>query len=433
MDLIVKPSRAHDAAVEIPGDKSISHRALILGSVAEGRTEIRNFLFSDDCLATRAAFESMGVAIRSDARDRIIIDGVGLHGLQAPAAALDLGNSGTAMRLLAGLLAGQAFDTELTGDASLRGRPMARVVTPLTQMGAVIETDCDGSPPLQVRGGLRLSGIDYALPVASAQVKSAILLAGLYASGSVRVTEPAVTRDHTERMLRAMGVDVVTDGRSVFLQGGQVPKGCTIDVPADLSSAMFIIVAALIADKAEIRIEGVGVNPTRTGAIDILRSMGARIELHDERMAGGEPVADIVARSSTLRAVDVPASLVSLAIDEFPALFVAAACAEGTTRFEGIGELRVKESDRIGAMATGLQSLGVEVEETETGAAVRGGPLSGGDVASCGDHRVAMSFAVAGSVASGPVRVGDAGPVQTSFPGFADCLRAIGLDVSAEP
>lgn len=429
MDFCVTPSAVGQATITVPGDKSISHRALMLGSIAEGESRITGFLAGADCLATLAAFRAMGVAIEQDGETTITVHGVGLHGLTAPARVLDVGNSGTAMRLMAGLLAGQAFSSELTGDLSLSRRPMGRIVAPLTRMGAVIESDCDGTPPLQIRGGVKLRGIDYTLPVASAQVKSCILLAGLYASGTTSVVEPAVTRDHTERMLRSMGVPVDSTGNRITLEGGRAPKAAAIDVPADLSSATFPMLAALLSTDADIVIERVGINPTRTGVIDILLAMGASIELSNKRMHGDEPVADIRVRSSRLDGIDVDPALVSLAIDEFPALFVAAAAARGVTRFTGLAELRVKESDRIAAMAAGLRGLGIEVEESDDGALVHGGRVSGGDVDSRGDHRIAMALATAGVAAGERIRVKNVDNVATSFPGFPELMRSIGLDI----
>jgi 3-phosphoshikimate 1-carboxyvinyltransferase len=337
------------------------------------------------------------------------------------------------MRLMAGLLAAQGFDSVLTGDESLRSRPMGRIVTPLTRMGAAIESACDGTPPLQITGGLSLRGIDYEMPVASAQVKSAVLLAGLYAEGETTVIEPAVTRDHTERMLRAMGVRVQTDslglGTKVALEGGQVLRACAIDVPADLSSATFIILGTLLSQDADILIENVGVNPTRTGVIDILLGMGADIRLENPRQHGDEPVADIRVRASRLEGGSVDPALVSLAIDEFPALFVAAAAASGTTTFSGLEELRVKESDRIAAMADGLRRLGIRVDESPDGAVVHGGRFSGGEVQSFHDHRVAMALAMAATIAEDVVVIRDVDNVNTSFPGFDACVAGMGADV----
>jgi 3-phosphoshikimate 1-carboxyvinyltransferase len=401
----------------------------MLGSIAEGRTHVSGFLAGDDCLATAAAMRSLGVTIEQPNPTELIIDGVGRDGLQGPQGDLDLGNSGTAMRLMAGLLSGQAFSSVLTGDASLNGRPMGRIIKPLTSMGAAIESDCDGTPPLQVTGGLRLQGIHYDMPVASAQVKSAVLLAGLYADGTTSVTEPAVTRDHTERMLRTMGVTVSSDGSTISLEGRQTLRECDVRVPADLSSATFIILGSLLSQNADILIENVGVNPTRTGVISILQGMGADISLENPQLLGEEPVADIRVRSSKLRGGAVDPALVSLAIDEFPALFVAAAAATGTTTFTGIGELRVKESDRIAAMAKGMRQLGIKVDETEDGAVVHGGRFGGGEVDSCHDHRVAMSFAMAGTIADDEVLIRDVANVDTSFPGFRECVAAIGAEI----
>lgn len=428
MQFLVNPGSVHDAAVAVPGDKSISHRAVMLGSIANGETHISGFLNSEDCLATLGAMSAMGVQTEQHDATTVTVHGVGLQGLQAPEAALDMGNSGTAMRLMAGLLAGQTFDTRLVGDESLTGRPMQRIITPLETMGASIGSR-DGRPPLEVRGGRPLRAIHYDLPVASAQVKSAVLLAGLYADGVTSVTEPAITRDHTERMLTAMGVEVGVGGGRIAVAGGQQLTGGTIQVPGDLSSAAFVILAACISNSADIVIENVGINPTRTGILDILRAMGADIRLENEDIRSDEPVADIRVRSSRLQGINVDPALVSLAIDEFPVLFVAAACANGATRFDGIGELRVKESDRIGAMAAGLRELGIQVEESEDGAVVHGGRMGGGSVQSFGDHRIAMSLAVAGTVADAAVTVQDTQAVATSFPGFAELLRSLGARI----
>jgi len=430
MHFTVNPSNVRDAAVTVPGDKSISHRALMLGSVANGSTDISGFLAGEDCLATLSAMRAMGVQIEQTGPTDIVVHGRGLHGLGRPESALDLGNSGTAMRLMAGLLSGQDFDSRLVGDESLSSRPMGRVITPLLAMGADIGSE-DGRPPLTVRGNRALTAIEYELPVASAQVKSAVLLAGMYADGVTSVVEPAVTRDHTERMLGAMGVEVQTSGHRISVQGGQALKSCSIRVPGDLSSAAFVILAALLSENAEIVIESVGVNPTRTGVIDILQAMGADISLENPRLLSQEPVADIRVRSSAMQGGVVDPGLVSLAIDEFPVLFVAAAAARGTTRFSGIGELRVKESDRIAAMSAGLRALGIEVDESDDGAVVYGGKFTGGDVESFGDHRIAMSLAVAAGSSSGPVVVRDTAAVETSFPGFATLMASLGLNIES--
>lgn len=428
MQFTVQPSTVTDAKVTVPGDKSISHRALMFGGIAEGRTTISGFLEGEDCLATLACMAALGVDVEHPDSSQVVVRGVGLQGLVEPSAGLDLGNSGTAMRLMAGLLCGQAFDSVLTGDASLSARPMQRVISPLEMMGASIGSE-EGCPPLRIKGGALLKGIDYTLPVASAQVKSAILLAALYANGLTTVKEPAVTRDHTERMLGALGVQVVRADNRISINGNQVLHGGEIQVPGDLSSASFVILAVLLARQADVLIEGVGVNPTRTGVIDILQSMGGDIRLENGRLYGEEPVADIRVRSSTLHGGPVDPKLVSLAIDEFPVLFVAAAAASGKTEFSEIGELRVKESDRIAAMASGLRALGIRVEESADGAVVHGGKFTGGQVLSHGDHRVAMSLAVAATVASDTVTVDDVASVNTSFPGFAECLHDLGVAI----
>ncbi|MDX1397633.1 MAG: 3-phosphoshikimate 1-carboxyvinyltransferase, partial [Oceanospirillum sp.] len=362
----------------------------------------------------------------------VTIHGVGLNGLKKPAGALYLGNSGTSMRLLAGLLAGQAFDVELTGDASLTKRPMERVAKPLREMGAVVETAEGGRPPMMIRGGQPLKGIDYKMPMASAQVKSCVLLAGLYAEGETKTTEPAPTRDHTERMLSGFGYEVVRDGATASLQGGGKLKASDIDVPSDISSAAFFMVAGSIADRSEILIEHVGMNPTRIGIVNILREMGADITLENESEVGGEPVADVRVRSADLKGIDIPQDQVPLAIDEFPVLFVAAACAEGVTRLRGAEELRVKESDRIQVMADGLLALGIECTVYEDGIDIVGGKLGGGRVHSHDDHRIAMSFAVASLRAEGEIFIEDCANVATSFPGFVELANGVGMNISVE-
>lgn len=427
----VSPSKIGDATVKVPGDKSVSHRALMLGSIAEGHTEVTGFLAGQDCLQTLAAMRSLGVAISQSGPTEIAIEGVGLQGLRRCADPLDLGNSGTGMRLMAGLLCGQSFDSVLIGDASLSSRPMGRIITPLTRMGALIDSD-RGTPPLQIHGVTGLKAVDYDMPVASAQVKSSVLLAGLYADGTTTVREPAVTRDHTERMFRAMGVNIATFGKQISMDGGQALRACQVTVPGDLSSAAFIILAGVLAENADILISNVGVNPTRTGVIDILQSMGANLVLENARLLGEEPVADLRVRSSRLRGGSIDPALVSLAIDEFPVLFVAAAAARGKTVFSGIGELRVKESDRIAAMADGMRKLGITVHESPDGAVVHGGRFSGGIVESFGDHRVAMSLAVAATIADGDVLVRDVDAVDTSFPDFAACVASTGANIRVE-
>ena len=402
----------------------------MLGSLADGVTEITGFLEGEDSLATLAAFRAMGVIIAGPNQGRVTVQGVGLHGLKAPSQALDLGNAGTSMRLLAGLLAGQSFDTVLVGDTSLSRRPMKRVTEPLGQMGALIDTTPAGTAPLYIHGGSPLRGIDYVMPVASAQVKSSLLLAGLYASGETRVTEPAPSRDHTERMLTGFGYPVIRQGATVSLLGGGLLRATAIDVPADISSAAFFMVGAAIAPGSEIVLEHVGINPTRTGVITILQAMGANITLENIQDVGGEPVADIRVRYAPLRGISIPPELVPLAIDEFPALFVAAACATGETVLTGAEELRVKESDRIQVMADGLRILGVDATATPDGMIIRGGPLGEGEINSRGDHRIAMAFAVAGLVANGPLRLLDCANVDTSFPGFAALIGTAGLAIT---
>jgi len=428
----IHPGGQLSGRIRVPGDKSISHRSVMLGALANGTTEIDGLLEGEDVLATLAAFRAMGVQAEGPDNGRLVVHGVGLHGLQAPTAPLDMGNSGTAMRLMSGILAGQAFDSELVGDASLSKRPMNRVADPLRTMGAVIDTEDNGRPPLRIHGGQNLVGISYQLPVASAQVKSALLLAGLYAQGRTQVTEPAPTRDHTERMLRGFGYEVEVDDDTIAVSGGGTLTSTRIDVPADISSAAFFLVGASIAPGSDLVLEHVGMNPTRIGVVNILRLMGADIEIDNERTVGGEPVADLRVRSARLHGIDIPEAQVPLAIDEFPALFIAAAQAEGTTRLTGAHELRVKESDRIAVMAQGLATLGIVHEETDDGIIISGQPGTpwrGGAVDSHGDHRIAMSFAMAGLQASAPITVRDCLNVNTSFPNFVPLASGAGLKV----
>ncbi len=428
----VTPGGSLRGCIRVPGDKSISHRSIMLGALADGVTEIEGFLEGEDSLATLKAFRAMGVHIDGPDDGRVVVKGVGMHGLKAPTAALDLGNSGTSMRLLSGLLAGQAFDVELVGDHSLMGRPMRRVTGPLATMGAVIETTDTGTAPLHIRGGQKLKGIDYNMPVASAQVKSCLLLAGLYAEGRTCVTEPAPTRDHTERMLSGMGYEVVREAGRACLEGGGNLMAGNIDVPSDISSAAFFLVGASMAPGSDLLVEHVGVNPTRTGVLEILRLMGADIEMQNPRDIGGEPVADLRVRYAPLKGINIPVEQVPLAIDEFPALFVAAACAEGRTVLTGAEELRVKESDRIQVMADGLQALGVNAQATPDGMIIEGGAIGGGRVDSCGDHRIAMSFAMAALRASDDIDIVDCDNVNTSFPDFVGLASRAGLAVRAE-
>ncbi|MFO8002949.1 3-phosphoshikimate 1-carboxyvinyltransferase [Thioalkalivibrio sp.] len=419
-------------SLRVPGDKSISHRSIMLGALAEGRTTITGFLDGEDCLATLAAFQDMGVPIERPESNTVIVDGVGLTGLKPPSGPLDMGNSGTAMRLMCGVLAGQDFDSTLVGDASLNRRPMRRVTEPLARMGARIDTEDDGTPPLRIHGGQRLRGQEHALAVASAQVKSALLLAGLWSEGETCVTEPAPTRDHTERMLRGFGCPVRRDRGTACVTGGGPLRAGSVDIPADISSAAFFMVGASIAQGSDMLLRHVGVNPTRTGVIDILRLMGASIEVLDRHEIGGEPVADLRVRWAPLKGIAIPRELVPLAIDEFPALFVAAACAEGKTVLTGAEELRVKESDRIQVMADGLAVLGVDCEVLPDGLRIQGRPtLAGGEVRSHGDHRIAMAFAMAALRADAAVTIRDCDNVATSFPDFARLARHAGLGITA--
>lgn len=428
----VQPGGALTGRLRVPGDKSISHRAILFGAIADGVTEVDGFLEGADALGTLAAFRRLGVYIEGPSEGRVVIHGVGIDGLQPPDGPIDLGNSGTAMRLLAGLLAAQPFDSELVGDASLSRRPMQRITEPLARMGAHIGTTAAGTPPLRVRGGRPLRGIEFDSPVASAQVKSALLLAGLYAEGRTCVHEPAESRDHTERMLAGFGYPVERLERGACVSGGGRLKARFVDVPGDISSAAFFLVAASIAPGSDLVLEHVGYNPTRSGVVEVLQAMGADIEVLAEREAGGEPVADLRVRAAELHGIEIPAAVVPRAIDEFPALFVAAACARGRTVLTGAAELRVKESDRIQVMAEGLQALGIDARPTEDGMVIEGGTPGGATVNSHGDHRVAMSFAVAAPGASGMIRVTDCANVNTSFPGFAALAASAGLRIEEE-
>jgi 3-phosphoshikimate 1-carboxyvinyltransferase len=429
---LVHPASTVGGAIRVPGDKSVSHRSLMLGGIAEGVTEVRGFLESEDCLSTMKAMRALGVRIDQASAREVRVHGVGLRGLKPANHALDMGNAGTAMRLMTGLLCGQSFDSELIGDSSLMKRPMERAAKPLRQMGARIET-LEGKPPVRIKGGAALSGIRYELPVASAQVKSAILLAGLYASGSTTVIEPAVTRDHTERMLQSFGCEVSAAQGEVCLTPPARLNACSLEVPGDFSSSGFFLVAGSIAQGNGLTITGVGINPTRTGLLDILALMGADLRVVNHRSAGAEPVADIEVRPAKLAGIHVPEHLVPLAIDEFPALFIAAACAEGETLVTGAEELRVKESDRIAVMAEGLTAMGVACEVLPDGIRIQGRPqrsvFSGGTVDSHGDHRIAMSFSIASLRAAAPIRIADVANVATSFPDFPGVARAAGLNV----
>ncbi|PMY40852.1 bifunctional prephenate dehydrogenase/3-phosphoshikimate 1-carboxyvinyltransferase [Pseudomonas sp. GW456-L14] len=429
---LANPGGRLTGRIRVPGDKSISHRSIMLGSLADGTTEVEGFLEGEDALATLQAFRDMGVVIEGPHHGRVTIHGVGLHGLKPAPGPIYLGNSGTSMRLLSGLLAAQSFDSVLTGDASLSKRPMNRVANPLREMGAVIETAAEGRPPMTIRGGHKLKGLTYTMPMASAQVKSCLLLAGLYAEGKTTVTEPAPTRDHTERMLRGFGYPVAVDGATASVESGGKLQATHIEVPADISSAAFFLVAASIAEGSELVLEHVGINPTRTGVIDILRLMGADISLENQREVGGEPVADLRVRAAKLKGIEIPEELVPLAIDEFPVLFVAAACAEGRTVLRGAEELRVKESDRIQVMADGLLALGVKCEPTPDGIIIDGSQIGGGEVHGHGDHRIAMAFSVASLRANAPIRIHDCANVATSFPNFLALCAEVGIRVVQE-
>ena len=427
----VPPARRFAGEVRVPGDKSVSHRAVMLGAIANGETEVTGFLEAEDTRATLRAVRALGITVVSDDAGSLRIRGAGREGLRRPAGPLCLGNSGTGFRLLTGLLAGQSFDSTLVGDESLSRRPMRRIAEPLARMGARVETAPGGTPPLTVRGGQRLAGIEHRLEVASAQVKSCLLLAGLYARGRTRIEENAPSRDHTERMLAGFGYEVERSGEGVALAGGGELTGQTISVPRDLSSAAFFLVGACIAPQGRVRVPGVGVNPTRDGVLRILERMGARVSLENRRDSGGEPVADLVAGESRLKGIEIEGDLVALGIDEIPVLLLAAARAEGVTVLSGAAELRVKESDRLAAMEEGLRRLGVPVEARPDGVVVhgRGEPFRAARVASHGDHRIAMTFALAALAADGPIEIEDCANVATSFPGFATEARAAGVEV----
>lgn len=429
---IARKGQPLQGSLVIPGDKSVSHRAVMFAALADGTSTIDGFLDGEDTRATARIFSQMGARMETPSPSRRVVHGVGIDGLQAPDGELDCGNAGTGMRLIAGVLAGQAFDSVLVGDESLSRRPMRRVTGPLAQMGARIDTQDDGTPPLHVHGGQALKGIDFASPVASAQVKSAVLLAGLYAEGETSVVEPHPTRDYTERMLAAFGVEITYSPGKARLRGGQRLRATDIVVPADFSSAAFFLVAASIIPGSELRLQQVGLNPRRTGLLHALRLMGADITEEYPAEQGGEPVADLVVRYAPLKGAQIPEALVPDMIDEFPALFVAAAAAEGQTVVTGAAELRVKESDRLAAMATGLRTLGVQVDETEDGATIHGGAVLGsGTIESHGDHRIAMAFAIAGQLTDGEVRINDVANVATSFPGFDSLASGAGFGLTA--
>ena len=436
---ILPGAKTFQGKFTVPGDKSVSHRSIMFGAIAEGTTHVTGFLEGEDALATLQAFRDMGVSIEGPKNGEVTIHGVGMQGLKAPAGPIYMGNSGTSMRLLAGMLSAQQFDSVMTGDASLTKRPMERIAKPLREMGAQIQTTGErGTPPVSITGAQALKGIHYDLPMASAQVKSGILLAGLWAEGETSVTEPEPTRDHTERMLRAFGYEVKTEGNRISLQGGGKLVGADIQVPSDISSAAFFMVGAAITENSDVTLEAVGINPTRTGVIEILKQMGADLSVENERIAGGEPIADIRIRGSrTLKGIHVPEDQVPLAIDEFPALFIAAACAEGQTVLTGAAELRVKESDRIQVMADGLKTMGIDCTPTDDGIIIQGkgkagdwsAIFTGGEIESHHDHRIAMSFSMAGLRTSGEIKIVGTETVATSFPTFTELAGVAGLNI----
>lgn len=432
MNYLVQPGGSLNGDITVPGDKSVSHRSVMLGALADGVTEVSGLLQGMDVLATIHAFREMGVYIDGPDQGSLVIHGNGLRGLKAPSGALDLGNSGTSMRLMTGLLSAQSFDSILTGDASLNKRPMQRVVRPLTAMGANIKTSDGGTPPVKISGGVRLGGHEFDMEVASAQVKSALLLAGLYADSTVVVNESTPTRDHTERMLANMGCDIRSENGRIVLEPPQSLQARVIQVPADISSAAFFMVGASIAPGSSLKLHNVGINPTRTGVIEILKLMGANITLSGQRQMAGEPVADIEVAAAELKGIEIPEQLVASAIDEFPAIVIAAACARGNTTVTGARELRVKESDRIASMVNGLTTLGITASELEDGMIVQGGKMRGGEVDSFDDHRIAMSFAMAGLASEAEVRINNCQNVATSFPGFDRLAARAGLNLRVQ-
>jgi 3-phosphoshikimate 1-carboxyvinyltransferase len=432
----VHPGGQVKGCIRVPGDKSVSHRSIMLGALAQGTTHISGFLEGEDAMATLQAFRDMGVVIEGPAEGKVVVHGVGLNGLKPPPGPLYVGNSGTTIRLMAGLMAGQAFDVELSGDVSLNKRPMERVAKPLRLMGAIVETAEGGCPPMKIKGAQQLTGIHYDLPMASAQVKSCVMLAGLYAKGKTSVTEPAPTRDHTERMLKGFGYDVDRNADTCSINGQGQLVATDIDVPSDISSATFFLVAAAICPGSDLVIEHVGMNPTRIGVVNILRLMGADLKVQNEREVGGEPVADLHIKYAPLKGIHVPEDQVPLAIDEFPALMVAASCATGTTTITGAEELRVKESDRIQAMVDGLSAMGVTIEGTSDGAVIKGmgaeKRFTAAQIVTHHDHRIAMAFTIAGLRAEATIKILDCAHVATSFPNFVELARTVGMSLDEE-
>ena len=428
-NFIASPSDFLRGSIKVPGDKSISHRSIMLGSIANGVTNVSGFLEGEDTLATLNAFKDMGVKIEREGSN-VTINGVGMNGLRPSLKPLNLGNSGTSIRLMTGLLSAQSFDSMLCGDESLSKRPMARIIDPLSEMGAIIKSS-NSMPPLSISGNQKLSALKYTLPVASAQIKSCLLLAGLYADGETCITENATTRDHTERMLKGFGYQVTSSSGQASLTGGGQLQACDIEVPSDISSAAFFIVAASIANNADITLEAVNINPTRTGVIEILKLMGANIELNNQREEAGELVADIRVCSTSLKGIIIPEELVPLAIDEFPAIFIAASCAHGETLLTGARELRVKESDRIQVMSDGLSSLGIKNEVLEDGIRIKGGEFQKQTsiIKSHHDHRISMAFAIASVRSNYELDIEGVDNVKTSFPNFVELANQVGLNL----
>lgn len=409
----------------VPGDKSISHRSVMFGAISRGTTEITGFLQSADCLSTISCFRKMGVEIENQG-SRVLVKGAGMHGLKKPSEVLDCGNSGTTTRLISGILSAQAFDSVVTGDASIQKRPMDRILIPLTQMGARIRSAAgNGCAPLLIQGA-PLHGIHYQSPVASAQVKSSILLAGLYADGETRVTEPYLSRNHSELMLSHFGAKVRTEGTTAIIQPANELYACPVEVPGDISSAAFFLVAGLIIPHSEILIRNVGINPTRSGVLTVLQAMGADITLLDRHDRSGEPAADLLVRSSSLKGTTIEGSLIPALIDEIPILALAACFAEGETVIRDAAELKVKESNRLKVMTEGLSAMGAQVQETEDGMIIQGGaPLHGAVIDSRLDHRIAMTFAVAGLCADGETEIQGAECVNISYPQFYEDLNRL--------
>ena len=432
MNYLINPGRILQGEASLPGDKSISHRSIILGALATGTTNVFNFLESADAESTINAMRMLGVDIEGPENGNVKVLGAGMDGLRSPDSSFNMGNSGTSMRLLTGLLAAQSFDSSLYGDHSLMSRPMTRIIDPLKSMGACVKGNENGYPPLLISGNRRLKGINYDLPVASAQVKSCLLIAGMFAEGVTSLKEPAITRDHTERMLEGFGYPVSRTNGRISLSGGGNLHGRKFEVPSDLSSAAFFIVGASITPGSDILLRDVGINPTRAGIIKILELMGADLQILNQTEVSGEPVADIRIRYSKLKGIQIPVDLVPLAIDEFPAIFIAAASAHGDTRLCGASELRVKESDRISSMASGLDTLGVKNKVLDDGIIISGGEIGGGQIRSFSDHRIAMAFAIAGLVANDTVEILGCENVATSFPSFVEISRSLGMEINVE-